>query len=265
MAAVDISKLHILVVEDEGYTRAVITRALKGMGTGKISSAKDGWKALAILQETKWQVDVILLDLQMPRVNGYEFLKKLYDEFEPPISDTPVVVISGHSDKKALDRARGMGIGLFLLKPITAAQVRTRINAAMRPRREFFRIAPERVQSALQLAALEDATPREDVVEDAEDQAALNKARTWRDPFNFHMVDIPPGSILTFSKDPSVTCKVVDHKKIEFEGEVTSLSGSAVTIVQRMGYKWTHVAGPFYWEFEDETLDERRRRMEAED
>ena len=135
----------------------------------------------------------------------------------------------------------------------------------VRPRREFFRIAPERVQSALQLAALEDVTPREDVVEDAEDQAALNKARTWRDPFNFHMVDIPPGSILTFSKDPSVTCKVVDHKKIEFEGEVTSLSGSAVTIVQRMGYKWTHVAGPFYWEFEDETLDERRRRMEAED
>lgn len=134
----------------------------------------------------------------------------------------------------------------------------------VRSRREFFRIAPERVQSALQLAALEDATPREDVVENAEDQAALNKARTWRDPFNFHMVDIPPGSILTFSKDPSVTCKVVDHKKVEFEGEETSLSASAMTIVRRMGYTWKQVAGPVYWEFEEETLDGRRRRMEGE-
>ena len=134
MSAVDISKLHILVVEDEIYSREIMTRVLKGIGTGKISSAKDGWKALAILQDAQWRVDVILLDLQMPRVNGYEFIKKLHDEFEPPISNTPVVVISGHSEKKALDRVRGLGVGLFLLKPITNAQVITRINAAMRHR-----------------------------------------------------------------------------------------------------------------------------------
>ncbi len=132
MAEVDLSKLHILVVEDEKYTREVMTKVLKGIGAGKISSAKDGYKALAILQEAKWQVDVILLDLQMPRVNGYEFLKKLHDELLPPLSDTPVVVISGHSEKKALDRARGLGVGLFLLKPISPDQVVTRINAAVR-------------------------------------------------------------------------------------------------------------------------------------
>ncbi len=132
MAEVDISKLHILVVEDETYTREVMTRVLKGIGTGKISSAKNGYKALAILQEAEWQVDVILLDLQMPRVNGYEFIKKLHNEFEPPLSDTPVIVISGHSEKKAIDRARGLGVGLFLLKPITVDQALTRINAAVR-------------------------------------------------------------------------------------------------------------------------------------
>ncbi|MCH7937227.1 MAG: response regulator [Proteobacteria bacterium] len=132
MAEVDISKLHILVVEDEIYTRKVMTRVLKGIGTGKISLAKDGYRALAILQEAKWRVDVILLDLQMPRVNGYEFIKRLHAEFEPPLSETPVVVISGHSEKKELDRARGLGVGLFLLKPITPEQVVTRINAAVR-------------------------------------------------------------------------------------------------------------------------------------
>ncbi len=81
-------------------------------------------------------MDVILLDLKMPRVNGYEFIKKLHDEFEPPISDTPVVVISGHSEKKVHNRVRGLGVGLFLLKPITADQVLTRINAAVRHKYE---------------------------------------------------------------------------------------------------------------------------------
>ncbi len=136
MAAVDISNLHILVVEDDFYTREVTIKTLEGIGARQISSAGNGREALAILQEAEWQVDVILLDLQMPRVNGYEFIKKLRDEFEPPLSDTPVIVISGHSEKKALDRMRGLGVGLFLLKPITAKQALTRVKAAVRHKSE---------------------------------------------------------------------------------------------------------------------------------
>ena len=56
------------------------------------------------------------------------------------------------------------------------------------------------------------------------------------DLINFRMVDIPLGSTLTFSKDPEAHCTVVDHKSVEFDGEVTSLSASALAIVRRMGY-----------------------------
>ena len=135
----------------------------------------------------------------------------------------------------------------------------------VRPRREFFNISAERVQSALMLAALEDVTPRDDVVEDADDQAALNKARNVRSKFNFKMVDIPPGAELTFVKDPTITAIVIDHRSVEFEGEKTSLSLSALIIVRRMGYQWTKISGPTYWEYEGETLDERRQRMESGD
>ena len=135
----------------------------------------------------------------------------------------------------------------------------------VRPRREFFSVPPERVQSALILAALEDVTPKNDVVEDADDQAALNRARRVRSNFNFKMVDIAPGAELTFAKDPTTTAIVVDHKRIEFEGERTSLSQSALTIARRLGYQSSAVSGPAYWEYEGETLDERRRRMESED
>ena len=77
-------------------------------------------------------MDVIFLGLEMPRMNGYEFIKKLRSELSPPLSKTPVIAISGHSDKEALDRVSKLGIDLFLLKPITPDQVETRINAAIR-------------------------------------------------------------------------------------------------------------------------------------
>lgn len=137
------------------------------------------------------------------------------------------------------------------------------LNERVRDRREFFRIDPERVTSALLLAEIEDVTPREDVVEDADDQAALNKARSARSAFNFRLADVPPASVLTFSKDATITATVIDEKKIEFEGEVMSLSAAALKIVHRMGYKWQQIAGPSYWEFEGETLSARRARLEG--
>lgn len=137
------------------------------------------------------------------------------------------------------------------------------LNDRVRDRREFFRIDPERVASALLLAELEDVTPREDVVDDADDQAALNKARSVRGAFNFRLADVPPEAVLTFSKDASITATVVDEKRIEFEGELTSLSAAALKIVHRMGYTWPQIAGPSYWEFEGESLSARRDRLES--
>ncbi len=136
MVAVDISKLHVLVVDDEAFIRDLIVRLLKQIGTGQISSAVDGNAALNALEKAQPKVDVILLDLEMPRLNGYEFIKKLRNELSSPLSETPVIVVSGHSEKEALDRAHKLGVSLYLLKPITPEQVVTRINAALRHRFE---------------------------------------------------------------------------------------------------------------------------------
>ena len=132
MAAIELSKLHVLVVEDQLFVRNVIKEALTVKDAGQISSATNGYEALAALQAAERKVDVILLDLEMPRMNGYEFIEKLRNELSPPLSETPVIVISGHSDKESLDRVKKMGVDLFLLKPITPDHVETRINAAMR-------------------------------------------------------------------------------------------------------------------------------------
>lgn len=134
-------------------------------------------------------------------------------------------------------------------------------NNRVNPKREFFQIAPERVVAALKLAQLENITPKSDIVENKEDQNALNEARKIRPQFRFDMVGIPAGSELVFSRDESIKAKVLDNKLIEFNNETTSLSLSAQKI---LGYQYG-VAGTDYWMYEGETLDERRKRMTNEE
>lgn len=129
------------------------------------------------------------------------------------------------------------------------------------PKREFFRVAPERVVAALKLAEIENVTPKRDIVETKEDQEALDAARKIRSRFNFEMVKIPVGAELYFSRDEGIKAKVIDThtaNSIEFNGKKTSLSRSAQKI---LGYDYG-VAGTDYWMYEGETLDERRRRLE---
>lgn len=128
--------------------------------------------------------------------------------------------------------------------------------------REFFEIAPERVFAVLELLSIKNMTPNQDYVESEEDKKALDKAKTRRSVFNFKMVDIPIGSTLTFWRDENITCKVVDDRNIEYEGEKMSLSASADLILKNMGYAWKAVSGPGTWQFEGETLYDRRKRME---
>lgn len=135
-------------------------------------------------------------------------------------------------------------------------------DSRINPRREFFRIAPERVVAALKLAEIENITPKRDFVDAPEDQEALNRARTIRGRFNFAMVDIPLGAELYFSRDENIKANVVDMhstNSIELNGEITSLSRSAQKI---LGFDYG-VAGTDYWMYEGETLDERRRRFES--
>lgn len=134
------------------------------------------------------------------------------------------------------------------------------------PRREFFEINPERVISILKLVEIKNVTPDRDYVEDEAEQNSLNKERRRRSKFSFSSVGIPEGSKLHFVRDESVTVTVVDDRNVEFEGEIKSLSQSSATLLKRdYGWTTTTVQGPNFWMYENETLSERRLRLESDD
>lgn len=137
----------------------------------------------------------------------------------------------------------------------------------VRNNHKFFRIDPNQVRAAIMLASPKDVTPRTDVVVDATDVQALQKASVAQDRrtrLKFSELGIPTGAILVFTKDEKVTCSVVANGEVLFQNEVMSPSRAALMAVQRMGYTWSAVSGSDYWKYEDETLTARRLRLEDE-
>ena len=134
------------------------------------------------------------------------------------------------------------------------------------PRREFFRINPERVLSILKLVEIEDITPNDEFVENEDELVSLNNEKTRRSSFKFSSVGIKPGSVLNFVRDEGITVTVIDDKNVEFEGNITSLSQSSLVLLNRdFGKDWKTVRGPDYWVYNNETLSELRVRLETEE
>jgi len=142
-----------------------------------------------------------------------------------------------------------------------------------RPNKEFFVVDPDRVVAALQLAEHEDVTPRaEEYIEDPSDRERLKK--TQRARFSFEMLGIPVGSTLTFVKDSTITCEVLNNRQVIPKGQdptadsglfgVFSLSGLTKVILSRTQASVGALQGGRFWTFEGELLTDRRDRLEAE-
>ena len=133
------------------------------------------------------------------------------------------------------------------------------------PKREFFEISFESAISLMKMIPGTDVTPKDETKSiDKDELEAIEKHSRRRPPFSFRKAKIDNGEILTFLNDESKTATVVSDREIEFNGERTSLSNSALEIRNEMGYKSASLAGTDYWQYKDETLSTRRQRIEEE-
>lgn len=128
--------------------------------------------------------------------------------------------------------------------------------------REFFRLAPERASAALSLAKIREVKLGDEIFETPEDKAEVEAAKR-RTRFQLSMLGIQPGTELKLYRDPSIICKTVDDKnKVEFKGDITSLSDAALQAFRDLGYDWPALSGPWEWTYQGKRLDELRREIE---
>jgi two-component system OmpR family response regulator len=116
--------VRILVVEDEPELLAVISRALEEQGYA-VDSAADGEEGL--FRATSWEYDAVVLDLMLPKVDGWQVLATIRRE-----KKTPVLILTARD--AVPDRVRGLDEGAddYLVKPFELAELFARLRALIR-------------------------------------------------------------------------------------------------------------------------------------
>jgi DNA-binding response OmpR family regulator len=117
---------QIMVVDDDPDTVSILARHLQREGFAAIE-AISGTECLRLIHEHR--IDVILLDLMMPEMDGFQVCRALKED--PATAEIPVIMITARDDLDA--RAEGMRLGVsdFLAKPVFRRQLANRIRAQL--------------------------------------------------------------------------------------------------------------------------------------
>ena len=121
---------RVLIVDDGEMNRKVLRAALEREGHAT-EQASNGRDALALLADRP--VDVVLLDLVMPEMDGYETLAAI--KADEALRHLPVIVVSGVDELDSVVRCIEMGAADYLPKPFNASLLRARINASLAGKR----------------------------------------------------------------------------------------------------------------------------------
>ncbi|MDH5369994.1 MAG: response regulator, partial [Gammaproteobacteria bacterium] len=113
----------VMVVDDSITVRKVTTRLLERHEM-RVVAAKDGVDALAQLQETI--PDIMLLDVEMPRMDGFELATNMRNDDR--LKNIPIIMITSRTGQKHRDRASSIGVNIYMGKPFTEADLLDNIN-----------------------------------------------------------------------------------------------------------------------------------------
>lgn len=109
--------LSILLIDDDEIERLKFKKVCNKFNSGNtISEAKNGEKALAILKSKLKSFDLIICDINMPRMNGLEFLK--ISKKDSNFKKIPIVIMSTSENKKDLKKCYDLGISGYFTKPL---------------------------------------------------------------------------------------------------------------------------------------------------
>ena len=117
----------LLVVDDNEDNRYTLTRRLKRLGYTNVATATNGREALEVLQANP--IDLVLLDIMMPDMNGYEVLERL--KADPQRRHIPVIMISAIEEVESVIRCIELGAEDYLSKPFNPTLLRARVGASL--------------------------------------------------------------------------------------------------------------------------------------
>ena len=153
MIRVDFNKLRFLVIDDNAHMRRILRTLLHSFGAREVYEAEDG--AAGLEAYTTYLPDIVITDWAMPIFDGLELTAMIRKPGANANPYAPIIMLTGHSEKSRVLRARDAGVTEFLCKPISAKSLYQRIlNVVVNPRpfvqtRDYFGPDRRRTSSSI--------------------------------------------------------------------------------------------------------------------
>ena len=137
--ATDLPLRHVsaLIVDDNHHLRTIVSTILRSLGCKDARECGDGASAFELLRTRP--ADIIILDFRMDTLDGIDFVRLLRRSSDSPCPMAPVIMMTGHSERKHVSAARDAGVTEFVAKPISASALCARIEAVLLRPRDFVR------------------------------------------------------------------------------------------------------------------------------
>ncbi len=124
----------VLVVDDEHYMRKVVRALLMSVGIRTVYEAPNGPAGLDMIRNN--QPDVVIVDWQMPGLDGAGFVRMVRSPDTFPYPDIPIIMLTGHGERSRVVEAIQIGVNEFLLKPVSSKALYNRLVTVLtKPRR----------------------------------------------------------------------------------------------------------------------------------
>src|SRR5450830_1222676 len=128
-----IQQLNVLVVDDNPFMRKIVRSMLNNIGVKKTFEAADGIAALDMIREEP--PDVVVLDWEMPLLNGPELVRIVRSPGVFPMPDIPIIMLTAHVEHWRILESVKLGVNEFLCKPVSANALFERlISILLKPR-----------------------------------------------------------------------------------------------------------------------------------
>jgi two-component system chemotaxis response regulator CheY len=130
--------LAILIVDDNQYMRKVVRNLLVNIGAKNIHEAADGIAGLEAIR--MFAPDLVILDWEMPLLNGAELVRIVRSPGVFPVPDVPIIMLTGHVERWRVIEASRLGVNEFLKKPVSGKALLDRIVTIVNHPRAMVRL-----------------------------------------------------------------------------------------------------------------------------
>jgi CheY-like chemotaxis protein len=135
----NLSKVGVLLIDRNAYSRALIAQALRGFDIKHILGAETGAAGLEILGQTG--VDLCLIEADLPDMTGADMIRAIRRLPREPLRFVPIIVLSGYTQFNQLSLVRDAGANLVLQKPVSPQALFDRIGWLGRTKRAYIEAA----------------------------------------------------------------------------------------------------------------------------